>query len=226
MNLTLATAGAGAPGERMDTESMRAEALGLALPGDISFWNAVAAAADLVDSRALIIDTETTGLGVDDEVIEIAVCDMDGQPVYHSLVRPSCPVSPDARAANGITDAELAAAPPWSDVQPGFLAAIAGRRGLAAYNAPFDRRLIMQTARRDDLRRLDDIQCVMKLFAGYAGDLAPDGTFFKRTSLLNAARHFGWSAPQRHRAIDDCEMAAFVLRSIAALRPPPAAPII
>jgi len=205
-----------------DDERRLSEIRGFALSSDITFCNHVAAARDLVDAGALVIDTETTGLGAEDEVCEIAVCELSGSVVYHSLVRPSCRVSPGARAAHGITDDELAAARPWSKVQPEFFAAIASRRRpLAAYNATFDVRLISQTAKRDDLRALDSMQCIMKIFAGFSGDLDDSGTYIKRTSLISAARHFGWNSPQRHRAIADCELAAFVLTSIAALRRPP-----
>lgn len=42
-----------------------------------------------IDHRALVIDTETTGRSVTSEIIEVAVCDMEGRILYESLVRPT-----------------------------------------------------------------------------------------------------------------------------------------
>jgi DNA polymerase III epsilon subunit-like protein len=95
------------------------------------------ARADLEPGAAVVIDTETTGLsGV---VVEIAVIDAaTGQVLLDTLVSPDgVPVEDGARAIHGISDAELAAAPRWADVVPGFLAAVGGRR-ILAYNATFD----------------------------------------------------------------------------------------
>lgn len=87
------------------------------------------------------IDTETTGLGPDARVVEVAVVHMD----FHSLprvafsarVNPGCPIEPGASAVHGITDADVADAPTFAAILPALLAAIEGRV-VCAYNAPFD----------------------------------------------------------------------------------------
>ncbi|MDQ3253672.1 MAG: hypothetical protein M3R15_07155, partial [Acidobacteriota bacterium] len=43
---------------------------------------------DEINSRALVIDRETTGRGATAEIIEVAVCTLDGELIFESLVRP------------------------------------------------------------------------------------------------------------------------------------------
>lgn len=85
---------------------------------------------------AAIVNTETTGLGAGDVVIEIAAIDAcTGQVLLDTLVNPGgVPVHSDARRVHGISDAALAGAPAWAQVAPAFLAAVQGRR-IVAYNA-------------------------------------------------------------------------------------------
>ena len=59
-------------------------------------------------ANALILDTETTGLGDDAEVVELAVIDCAGAVLLDTLVRPSGPVPAEAAAIHGITDAMAA----------------------------------------------------------------------------------------------------------------------
>lgn len=64
-----------------------------------------------LEVNALILDTETTGLGDDAEVaevVELAVIDCAGAVLLDTLVRPSGRVPAEAAAIYGITDAMLA----------------------------------------------------------------------------------------------------------------------
>ena len=55
----------------------------------------------LVRRDFVIVDTETTGLGADDQVIEVAVVDASGKVLVERLVRPTCPIHPRATAEIG-----------------------------------------------------------------------------------------------------------------------------
>ncbi|MFY1599835.1 exonuclease domain-containing protein [Micromonospora sp. WMMD737] len=68
------------------------------------------------------------------------------------MVAPSCEVEPEARWVHGITDAELAHAPPLAEVLPRLLEVTAGKTVLA-YNAEFDHDVIGRHAGRDGLAR-------------------------------------------------------------------------
>lgn len=89
-----------------------------------------------------LLDVETTGLGPDAQVVEVAVAHLelgDDEPrlVLCERVRPTVPIEPGATRAHGITDADLMGCRPWPEVLPDVLAACADRVPVA-YNAPFD----------------------------------------------------------------------------------------
>lgn len=92
----------------------------------------------------LFLDTETTGLDASAEIVEIAVLDKAGAVLLDTLVQPVRPMRDDARAVNGITDAELASAPTWAASDARVKALLAGRL-VVAHNADFDRRMLAQT---------------------------------------------------------------------------------
>src|SRR5699024_3788327 len=69
---------------------------------------------------AVVLDTETTGLGPEAAVIEVAALDAaTGEVLLDTLVNPDGDqVEPAAAAVHGITEAELARAPTWPQVWP------------------------------------------------------------------------------------------------------------
>lgn len=95
----------------------------------------------LRSSPIACIDTETTGLGPDARVIEVAVVHTDWHSLprvaYSARVNPGRPIEAGASAVHGITDADVADAPTFAAILPELLAAIDGRV-VCAYNAPYD----------------------------------------------------------------------------------------
>jgi DNA polymerase III epsilon subunit-like protein len=95
----------------------------------------------LRSSPIACIDTETTGLGPDARVVEVAVIHTDWHSLprvaYSARVNPGRPIEAGATAIHGITDADVADAPTFATILPELLAAIDGRV-VSAYNAPYD----------------------------------------------------------------------------------------
>ncbi len=83
-------------------------------------------AADRFRREAVIFDSETTGLGSDDEFVQLGVIDLQGNTVLDALVRPSRPIPPDATAIHRLTDADVAGA---AAVAPGVERRRGARRG-------------------------------------------------------------------------------------------------
>lgn len=104
------------------------------------------AARRVVESGAVVIDTETTGLYADAEVVEIVVVDLlSGAALFESLVKPSVPVGDAAYRIHGIGHEALNSAPRFDEVWPTLHRAV-GDRAVVAFNAAFDRRILLQTA--------------------------------------------------------------------------------
>lgn len=93
--------------------------------------------------REIVFDTETTGLDParGDRLVEIGCVEIVNRfltgRVFHCYLNPQRPMSPDAFAVHGLSDAFLADKPVFRDVADEFLAFI-GEDALVAHNASFD----------------------------------------------------------------------------------------
>ncbi len=184
---------------------------------------AVECARAWIAADALILDTETTGLGDDAEVVEIAVIDCAGEVLLDTLVRPSVPVPAEATAIHGITNAMLADAPVWSEIHDRFCSLVEGRQ-VVIYSRDFDIRLISQTARRYGLQApqcLDlmfdrgAVHCAMRAYAAFRNEWSEEKGQYRWQKLSAAAAQQGVKVGNAHRALGDCLMTLGVLREMA-----------
>lgn len=90
----------------------------------------------LADPGTVFIDTETTGFGEADEVIEVAVVEASGRVLLDTLVRPRLPVPPECTRLTGIGEADVSAAPPFREVYPRLAAAVEGMERLLRPGRP------------------------------------------------------------------------------------------
>ena len=176
-----------------------------------------------LEANALILDTETTGLGDDAEVVELALVDCAGAVLLDTLVRPSGPVPAEAAAIHGITDAMLAEAPTWSEVHDRFCDLVEGRQ-VVIYSREFDTRVITQTARRYGLPApqgfdlaLDGsaVHCAMQAYAEFRGEWSAEKGQYRWQKLSAAAVQQGVTVTNAHRALGDCLMTLGVVRAMA-----------
>ena len=102
----------------------------------------------------LIVDTETTGLHKRAEVIEVVAVDTTGNVRFSSFSMPQDPIPIAASNIHGLTHPYLkkARAMPWPRVQVRLAPILEQAQILIAWNAPFDRRMLEQTAARHDLQ--------------------------------------------------------------------------
>lgn len=110
----------------------------------------------LLDHRSLMLDTETTGLGQEDEVVEIAIGDCkSGVIIFESLVKPSVAMNVAASKANGITDSMLENAPSIAEIWEQVDAIVGNRVVLASHSTSetewFDERLLNQSLAKHGL---------------------------------------------------------------------------
>ncbi len=188
---------------------------------------ALARAARLLRHQDLVIlDTETTGLGNRDELVEICVIDLAGDTLFETLLRPSRPIPAKARAIHGITDEMTAGAPTFAEISDQFLAilGLTPMRAIASYNIEFDQRLLLQTALTWQIRnpvgaRYTEWHCLMQLYSAFHGEWNTYFHNYKFHRLEEAANHFGVVLPEGlhpHRARADALLALGVLKGMAA----------
>lgn len=163
----------------------------------------------------VFLDTETTGLGPADEVVQVALVSAAGEELLNTLVRPTRPIPPDAVRIHGIQDVHVLAAPTGAEVLSTLEPLLQGRL-VCAYNAPFDLRLLRQTARAWRARFVPPrAECVMRLYAEFAGDWDPRHGDYRWHSLTAAAARSGLGHFEGHDALRDALMTLRLLRYMA-----------
>lgn len=167
-----------------------------------SSWVRACAWAWVHTRRAVVLDTETTGLT--GQICELSIIDaLTGSVLFDSLIRPSCPIETQAAAVHGITEDDLASAPTLTQVWPAICWAL-GQSVITAYNADFDRGVLARSCAAARIEASELIEsrrwrCIMRARARVEN---------RRWQRLNAG----------HRALADTLAARAVLLDIAAGR--------
>ena len=181
---------------------------------------AIKEARRLLELDLVIFDTETTGLGPDAEIVEIAAMKVDGTVLLDTLVKPRQPIPPNATAIHGVTDEDVAGFPPLKSVLP----RVSGRdQHLASYNLAFDKRLIRRSldlggpcAAGSWHLPVEQSHCIMEMYARYHGAWSDYHHSYTFQSLGNALAQCGLEFQgQPHRAMTDARAAAALLRYMA-----------
>lgn len=171
--------------------------------------------------KCLILDTETTGLGENDEIVEITIIDAAGKPLLNTLVKPSKPIPAAATAIHGITNAMVRNAPTWPEVSILMCGVIRGET-VAVFNADYDVRLISQTDEIWGVKPtfsaevMPEFACAMLVYAEFYGQKSERGGY-KRQKLTAAAEQQGVKIEGTpHRALSDCLTTLGVIKAMAA----------
>jgi len=170
----------------------------------------------ILDSNPVFLDTETTGLLSSAQVVEIAILDTDGRVLLNTLVRPTVPVSDEARRLHGICDDDLEDA-------PAFLTIVNDIRDLLSpgncviYNAAFYLRILRQSADayQASRRACDSLtaECAMRLYTGFRQDGG------KWQNMHTAASECGIRVPENlHSAALDAHLTRMIMLHMAGTR--------
>ncbi len=166
------------------------------------------------DRHTIYLDTESTGLGPEAEIVDIALVSANGSVLFDSLVRPSGPIPAEASGIHGIFDHHVAAAPTWTEIAP-YLATLLGGARVVVYNARYDSGLINQCcARYGQHAMAGSWECAMLSYAAYVGEPGKWGRGFRWHKLDAAARAFGFP-PGGHRALADALTCRSVVLAMA-----------
>lgn len=187
---------------------------------------AIVTARDWLAQDPVFLDTETTGLGDDAQLVEVAVVDGGGRVLFDQLVRPTIPIPPAATAVHGITDEMVASAPFFGDVAP-LLWQVIARQRVVIYNAEYDLKVVRETRRANGLAASIGwpASCAMLLYARFWGDWNFERGDYRWQKLAAAAgqcgvagwqtRGFAPTLPQ-HRALGDAQVCRLVVLHVAA----------
>lgn len=171
-----------------------------------------------ISEGPLYLDTETTGLDREAEIVEIAIVDTHGEIILQSFVKPSRPIPADASAIHGITDAMVQGAPTWPILWQSLRGLLNGHP-LGLYNADYDLRLMQQsmTIYRLPWRESFNVVDVMKVYSDFRGEWDPYHRGKKIFRLEEAGRFFKIPLPNAHRAAADTLLTRAVFHCMAGL---------
>lgn len=165
----------------------------------------------------LVCDTETTALK-DGEIVQIALCKLDGTELLKTFVKPVHPIPTDATRIHGIENDMVSDAPPWSVVRNIFTAAIQGYE-VIIYNAQYDLQMMRSSDAISGLRRIQyeeisSFHCAMLAYAELYGEWNDYRDSFKWQKLSDAARQCRVKVDSAHDAMGDCIMTAGVIQAM------------
>jgi DNA polymerase III subunit epsilon len=164
-----------------------------------------------------ILDTETTGLGNNAQICQIAVYRPTWE--WQRYVRPTVPIEPGATAIHGITDERVIEAPTFDQSFLGLLRQI-DDKDLVIYNAEYDLRLIRQSLRAhgiqiafptSDRRQCriftngGSIHCAMHWYSQWVGERTRSHQNYKWQKLPGGD----------HSALGDCKAVLEVIKRMA-----------
>ncbi len=154
----------------------------------------------------VILDTETTGLDRNAEIVQIGILSSRGEVIVDTLVRPTKKIPPITTAIHGITDLMVETASSFTRLHPVLCQALRGKN-VIIYNAVFDLRIISQTCQ---LHRINPInierwECAMLKYAAYKGEKNQYGQGYRLQKLEGGD----------HTAIGDCRATLSLIKKMA-----------
>lgn len=169
-----------------------------------------------VAGEFVVLDTETTGLGADAEIVSIGIVDQDGLLIFSSLVKPKRSIPRSATKIHGITNAMVEHAPSWADIQDIILMCIADKV-LVIYNAAFD--LDMLDGERGEVggfhySKTRKTVCAMEQYAYEYGAWSEWHQSYTWCKLTTAAARFGIDITGAHGSLADARMTAKLVQAM------------
>lgn len=185
-----------------------------ALEADIPFT-----LAEVVKSnRYYVLDTETTGLGTEDVIIEIAIIDQDGTTIMNTLVNPNdVAIDYTATQITGITEEMVQNEPSFALVYAQLMERLNPETPIIIYNADFDMRMLKQSAAANGMtptRKTNPVFCAMKTYAEFKGEWNSYHNNYKWHRLTDACRSMGIPLQNAHRALGDAQMTLALVKAM------------
>lgn len=177
---------------------------------------AIQTARRVIAQNPIFLDTETTGLEINDEIIEISAVDIAGQVIFSSLVRPSQPIPASATQIHGITIEMVEKSSIWPIVWQRIRPMLLGKL-IVAYNSEFDFRMMQQSHSRYRLPWRDPLSFfdLLKLHSQFRGEWNAQRRSWRYFSLEQAGKMADIPLPNAHRSTDDALLTRALLLFIA-----------
>ena len=169
---------------------------------------------DVDRASICFLDTETTGLDGEDQIIELAIVDGYGKPLFDRRFKPSVAVSDGALYVHGISNEDLAGEAEWTDAIDEIQSILIGKTAYI-FNSSFDRRMLINTCKAFDvdLDWLKSVKsrCMMDISAAAFGSTNKYGSISLADAVLCA--NVEWRG-KAHSALSDTLAAYSIFDSL------------
>lgn len=177
----------------------------------------------LFERNFCILDTETTGLGDSDEIVEIAILDKDDCVLLNRLVKPTVDsISEEVINIHGISYDHVKNMESFELIWPRVREILGKYNYIIAYNAVFDMRMITQTCGKFGFNpklESEKWHCLMNQYAIFIGDW---NDYFGNYQWQKLSLVVEWASQfleceyyVSHRALNDCKNILLVLKALA-----------
>ncbi len=175
----------------------------------------------------VVLDTETTGLWPEDEIVEIAAIDRDGAVLINQRIQPLDPGRLLKRDRKGTSASDIHGIMPYMlEGEPGFpeihptLQNVLLMKTVVIYNAQYDTKMLAQDYARHHLAPpLYSPECAMLRFAEYWGEPNTERGGYRWCKLELACSRMNIPATafddHAHSALGDCLRTLALLKAMA-----------
>ncbi len=182
---------------------------------EVRYW----AQSMLRDERAVLLDTETTGLSERDVVIELALLSVaEGTPLLNTLIRPDRPIPWEATLRHGLYDSDMRSAPPFGDVWGELLPILERHQTVISYSAAYHQTHLEWTAQLYGYQ-LPPLEwhCLMTRYAKFFGKirLGDAQSLYQWQTLNRACKQQHTDAGRSPRALSQVKRARRLLVALA-----------
>ncbi|MAS16406.1 MAG: DNA polymerase III subunit epsilon [Flavobacteriaceae bacterium] len=139
--------------------------------------------------KTVYLDTETTGLSAEDEIVELTIIDDNEEVLINTLMKPINHTHwPGAERVHGISTMDVRNAPTQKQISDKIREVVKDTR-VVIYNAPYDSQYL------PELEEAAEVRCAMREFADFNKS--------KWINLGNATKIVGYEWEGAHRALAD-----------------------
>jgi DNA polymerase-3 subunit epsilon len=168
----------------------------------------------LNDSKTVIVDCETTGILSKDpttEVVQLAVTNTAGKPLFCMLLKPAQPMSEEVTGIHLISNEMVYDCPTFPQVAK-LIAFILEGKHVVAYNADFDIALLVHLFKKYkvDVPKFAGASCCMDKYSEWKGEWNASKEGIRWQKLPNL------SGLPAHDALSDCISTVKVMELMAA----------
>lgn len=153
----------------------------------------------------LVLDTETTGLGADAEICQIAIINSQGEVLLDTLVKPVKPIPEEATRIHGITNEMVRG---MDEFPADAINDLVYGRNVIVYNSDFDVSMLYQSESMVNKHLYkwaenSNWYCAMTAFAEIYGDWNDYRQSYRWQKLETACRYYKVKATDAHSALGD-----------------------